>query len=169
MHSSLNPTVSLRLLHFIYLLVASTQGAEVASPEEQERGNFGYRVLAISDLTGDGVPDLAVSALHNGDARGPRGAVFVLNGEDFSLISRCEAPYPPTDRVADQGSFGWSLAQGRDVNGDGTPEIVVGAVYDDRPDLADLLRQSLSCRSEDRYDPPNAFRSSVAKRDLLRH
>jgi hypothetical protein len=111
-----------------------TEVIEVRSPDEQELGNFGARVRAISDITGDGSAELAVTAFHNADPRGPRGAVFVLNGRDFSVVSRSDPPYPDTDPFADAGSFGWSLQEIPDSNGDGIHDLIAGAIYADRPD-----------------------------------
>lgn len=94
----------------------------LASPTEEEYGNFGHAVAAITDLDGDGHDDLAVGAPYEDHAAVGSGAVHVFSGATGDLIFTRPG-------VADRsGSYGWSVADAGDVDGDGTSEIVIGAV-----------------------------------------
>ena len=112
---------------------------ELRAPTDQASAYFGSSMLGLADLTGDGMGELAVGAFgYNGaGALGyiGDGAVFILNGRDFSLVRQIHSPNP--NGGEDSGSFGWSLAETSDASGDGVPELIVGAIYADRPNLLD--------------------------------
>lgn len=93
---------------------------------------FGYGVAGIGDLDGDGVPDLAVTA-PNAERKGlpataNRGALFVcfLNTDgtvrDFTRLD--ESSGLP---LVNGDSFGQACAHLGDLDGDGTPEVGIGA------------------------------------------
>src|SRR2546426_92742 len=108
----------LLLAHF----TANAQVVELVSPAdaEQELGRFGLFVKGPSDLTGDGIGELAVSTTETvGDVKGA-GSVYILNGQDFSLVRRLVAPTPVFP-----SAFGFVLAEAPDLNGDKIPGIVV--------------------------------------------
>lgn len=85
---------------------------------------FGWAVAA-GDVTGDSVPDVVIGAPLDDSPWGAEGAVMVIDGAT-----------PWTDRTyiakrtgeADDHQLGTGLAVGKDVNGDGFGDIVVGAV-----------------------------------------
>jgi hypothetical protein len=86
--------------------------------------NFGAAVTAAGDVDGDGVEDLAVTAL-NGD--GPDaslcGNVIVFKGGSRGQVLARLAGEMAMDK------FGASLTGGCDLNADGTPDLVVGATH----------------------------------------
>lgn len=80
------------------------------------KGRFGTAVDGGSDVDGDGVPDLLVSApffRHPGP-----GAVVVLSGATGALILMLEADQPRT-------GFGMLARFSPDLDGDGQPDILV--------------------------------------------
>ncbi len=100
---------------------------------------FGYAVAGVGDVTGDGIPDFAVGA-HQNDNWGPRpapdadaGYVRVFSGATgepvYTLHSSGSAKIDGSD-----DHFGFSLTGLDDLDGDGAPEIVVGAYLYDSPD-----------------------------------
>jgi CSLREA domain-containing protein len=95
---------------------------------------FGHGVAGIGDLDGDGIPDIAVGAQRDDDGGFNRGAVYVLflnadgtvKGEQ--KISDTEGGLAAT--LTDNNYFGSDLAGIGDLDGDGIPDIVVGAPRD---------------------------------------
>jgi hypothetical protein len=88
------------------------------APERQVGAGFGWAVATTGDLTNDGVPELVVGAF----AQDGAGRVFVFSGHDGKLL-RSLAPPPGAF------AFGWSVANGGDLDKDGLSDILVGAPY----------------------------------------
>ncbi len=97
-------------------------------------GNFG-RELAFADFDGDGRDDL-VAAHHGDDAGGVNaGSAKIWFGQDFSSNPLVPRPLDSPDwRVngLDWDSVGIDLHTG-DLDGDGAPDLLVGAVAGDAP------------------------------------
>ncbi|QDU65223.1 integrin alpha [Engelhardtia mirabilis] len=106
---------------------AAGNPAPLWSNDGEPNGQFGRALDSIGDQTGDGVPDLAVGApFGGGDIAGfGPGQVWLLSGATGRSFGVLSAP------GADNGSFGWSLANVGDVNGDGRDDLAVGAPLDD--------------------------------------
>lgn len=91
----------------------------------QAGGAFGFSVISIPDLDGDGIADIAVGAPSGGNL-GPEGApppgvVYILSGFDGTIINTINGS------INGEG-FGWALAPGDDFDLDGIPEIIIGAI-----------------------------------------
>ena len=97
--------------------------------------NLGRSVVAIGDLDGDGVNDLAVGAARDDDGGSDRGAVYVLflnaDGTVKSEQKISQTQGGLTATLKDNGYFGWSVAALGDLDGDGLGDIAVGARTDD--------------------------------------
>jgi hypothetical protein len=77
-------------------------------------------VVALGDIDGDNIPDLAIGAPSDNDA----GGVFIYSGADRM---RAWLPSPILDVAAPGASFGIGLAGIGDADGDGDPDLAIGA------------------------------------------
>ena len=82
---------------------------------------IGYRVRGGEDLNGDGVPDVLVSAPHDGNEMGAgpgAGSTLVFSGRTGELLWRVFDP---------EGSWGvWWMDLLGDIDGDGLSELAMG-------------------------------------------
>ncbi len=83
---------------------------------------LGSAILGAGDLNGDGVPDIAVGAPNDDFAI---GTAFVYSGAKGSTLYQV---FPLELR----GFFGGALASAGDLDGDGVPDLIVGAPFTSR-------------------------------------
>lgn len=88
--------------------------------EDRPGDRFGFAVAAAGDVDRDGTPDLAVGAI--GDApNGPHsGRVYVFSGRTGARLFTHAGD-------AEWDELGHAVANAKDTNGDGHPELLVGA------------------------------------------
>ena len=99
------------------------------------RDRFGESVSGAGDVNGDGTPDLIVGAPDDDDNGRSSGSARVFSGIDGSVL------YTFYGDDAN-GRFGVSVSGAGDVNGDGTPDLIVGAPNDDKNGSARVLSGS---------------------------
>jgi FG-GAP repeat len=121
--------------------LTALQATTLLNPEpEDSTTHFGKGIAVIGDINSDGVPDLAVGApfedgdFVNSDAGfGPPqnvGKVFILSGANLSVITRLNDPeFQMIQPQKFGGQFGTTVAAAGDVNGDGVPDVLVGAPH----------------------------------------
>ena len=86
---------------------------------------FGAAVAGIGDVNGDNLDDVAIGAYGVGSSA---GAVYVYFGDQFGPGSTADWSYAGTQASA---YLGYAVAGGGDYDGDGTPDLAVGAyLYD---------------------------------------
>jgi hypothetical protein len=92
-------------------------GKELWKHAETESENLGWDLTLAGDQDGDGHPDLFVGA-----PAGDTGRVYLLSGKDGTVLRT----YAPREEA---GSFGWYVALVDDLDGDGHPDLAVGAPF----------------------------------------
>jgi hypothetical protein len=80
-------------------------------------GGLGTELAVVGDLDGDGAAELAIGA---GRRKGGGDEVLLLSTGPGTVLARLAAP----EGLAD---FGRALAGGRQLTGDATPDLVIGA------------------------------------------
>jgi VCBS repeat-containing protein len=86
--------------------------------------NFGWTVASAGDVNGDGHADLIVGASGNDTNGAESGTARVFSGIDGSVLFTFNG-----DSAGDR--LGYSVAGAGDVDGDGVPDLIVGAYLDD--------------------------------------
>jgi hypothetical protein len=97
------------------------------NPTPQADAKFGFAVAPIGDINGDTVPDVIVAApRQNVGGNLGQGQVYVFSGFDGTLLATLDNPNPQTD-----AGFGYAVVSGGDLDADGIPDPVIGALFQD--------------------------------------
>ena len=111
---------------------------------------FGFVAEAIGDIDGDGAGDYIVGAPNSSASALYGGAAYVYSGADGTLLNVVRGGFIDF--------LGYAVSGGADLNGDGTPDYVIGA-----PNLAGLPGRVLAYSGADHtllwehVDPPLTF------------
>lgn len=91
------------------------------------RDYFGSTVISVGDFDADGLDDYAIGAFES-DAKGSAiydsGSLYVYSAASGNLLLQLDG-----NNISDRTA--WSACSINDVNGDGYPEIIMGALYAD--------------------------------------
>ncbi|XP_004918702.1 integrin alpha-IIb [Xenopus tropicalis] len=91
-------------------------------------GQFGSSIAPLGDIDQDGFNDVAVGAPFGGESGG--GCVYIYRGSTAGLSPQpsqiLESPLPPPTQ------FGFALRGGTDIDGNGYPDLLVGAFEADK-------------------------------------
>jgi hypothetical protein len=95
---------------------------------------FGYAIASLGDLDGDGVTDLAVGAPFDDTNGSYRGATYILlmnAGGSVKNSVKFASGVGGAPALANNSSFGSTVAAIGDLDGDGVMDLGVGAVGDE--------------------------------------
>ena len=112
---------------------------EPKDPTPGRGGQFGW-TLDDTDYNKDGHPDLYIGqSPHHVAGTDQSGGTYVFDGRDGALLRAFELP-PGIGQPQGTGlgsNLGWSLAAPGDLNGDGEPDYLAGAPFQDSADNQD--------------------------------
>ena len=113
--------------------ISGTAGGFPQTLDNQDR--FGETVTEIGDVNGDGVTDLAVGATRDEEDVCCSGAVWILllqqNGTVLTAQKITDTAGGFTGSLSDDEFFGSAVAGVGDLDGNGVPDLAVGAERDD--------------------------------------
>lgn len=93
---------------------------------------FGYSVACAGDLNGDGFSDVIVGARNYDNGQVDEGRAYFFHGSATGLFDPDLGVQPfVVESNQAQSFFGTSVAGAGDANGDGFPDTIVGAPFDD--------------------------------------
>lgn len=99
----------------------SSDGGARGQTEDGFGNTNGQGIAIIGDINHDGYDDLAIGSPWGGNPQAQlKGRVYVISGLDGSSLLNLEGEF-----AGDH--FGYNVAAAGDVNGDGTPDILVSA------------------------------------------
>ena len=111
-------------ISFLGSAAGLNNGAYSASHGDDDYGLFGYSVACAGDVDGNGLSDLVFGAPLYSSGQAEEGKVFLYKGLPGGLEA---IPSWTAEVNQSTAHFGRSVSTAGDVNGDGYPDLVVGA------------------------------------------
>ena len=111
---------------FVYLGSPAGLGTTPAWTADSDQANsrFGFSVSSAGDVNGDGFSDVLVGADQYANGEIAEGRAYMYLGSAQGLAA---APAWTAESNVAGATFGWSVGQAGDVNGDGFGDVAVGA------------------------------------------
>ncbi|XGW16104.1 hypothetical protein V3C99_001502 [Haemonchus contortus] len=92
---------------------------------EDQWGRFGFSLAAVGDLNQDGYNDFIVGAPYAG--KNQAGAVYIMHGTKDGVRQKYTQKIEGGAFGPTMKSFGFAVAGGVDIDGNGMPDVAVGA------------------------------------------
>ena len=133
-------------VHILFMNSDGTASSTVKISDNENGGptglegsdRFGSALTSLGDLNGDGIPDLAVGAYTDEATSGgdsAEGAVHILflnsDGTASSTVKISDNENSGPTGLEGSDLFGSALTNLGDLNGDGIPDLAVGAFFDE--------------------------------------
>jgi hypothetical protein len=115
----------------LFAKISNLDGGFGGALDELDR--FGSGLAGLGDLDGDGVGELAVGADGDDDGAADAGAVWILflksdgSVKGWSKLSATSGGFPGLLEAGDR--FGSGVGAAGDIDGDGVPDLAVGAPF----------------------------------------
>jgi len=136
-----------------------------------EEDSFGYSVSSAGDVNGDGFSDMIIAAPFADDFKG--AAYIVYGSPNLSDIDLANTPAGSVTKISGKepsGYLGISVSSAGDVNGDGFPDLVVGAYAENSYDgAAYIIYGSKNLKDIDLANPPAGYGIRIAGQKGLEH
>ena len=128
----------------LFLLVSLSQGIDIDTGSLGDAGvkiycstssvEFGYSIKAIGDINGDGISEFVIGIPKYNSGQGMIAIVYGSSRSSLTTFDICtnnddSQGYTITGEPGKASWFGLSVSGAGDINGDGIPDIVVGARY----------------------------------------
>jgi hypothetical protein len=115
----------------VFFYRGSASGLIVTTPVPRTESNiagarYGYSVAEAGDVNGDGYADISVGAPYNTTGQLEEGRTYVLQGRPSPLNPATASSQFHESNVIGR-RYGWSVAGGGDVDGDGYSDIISGS------------------------------------------